>query len=215
MKQSLVRFATAVAVTAVTFAFAPGATAAHITYDLVNLPGDQNGWTLSGHVTTTGAIGSLAASDVTSWDFTLTKGATSYAAAGSTPSNISNILATPDALIVQNLPVTGLTLTRGVTSVSWTRLTPGFEYYSATQVSTLWQVFSPSYSVDAAGGWIIATAPPAGVPELDPATGSSALALVAGVLAMVEQRRRRATLVPKRHSLAVKKVLRRTFSTCN
>ncbi len=36
---------------------------------------------------------------------------------------------------------------------------------------------------------------PSGVPEIDPATGSSALSLVAGVLAMVEQRRRRAKLV--------------------
>ena len=33
------------------------------------------------------------------------------------------------------------------------------------------------------------------VPEIDPATGSSALSVVAGVLAMIEQRRRRATLV--------------------
>jgi len=33
------------------------------------------------------------------------------------------------------------------------------------------------------------------VPEIDPATGSGALSLVAGVLAMIEQRRRRATLV--------------------
>jgi len=32
-------------------------------------------------------------------------------------------------------------------------------------------------------------------PEIDPATGSSALSLVAGVLAMIEQRRRRAALV--------------------
>ena len=32
------------------------------------------------------------------------------------------------------------------------------------------------------------------VPEIDPATGGSALSLVAGVLAMIEQRRRRATL---------------------
>jgi hypothetical protein len=36
---------------------------------------------------------------------------------------------------------------------------------------------------------------PSGVPEIDPATGGSALSLVAGVLAMIEQRRRRATLV--------------------
>jgi len=33
------------------------------------------------------------------------------------------------------------------------------------------------------------------VPEIDPATGGSALSLVAGVLAMIEQRRRRATVV--------------------
>jgi hypothetical protein len=33
------------------------------------------------------------------------------------------------------------------------------------------------------------------VPEIDPATGGSALSLIAGVLAMIEQRRRRATLV--------------------
>jgi hypothetical protein len=33
------------------------------------------------------------------------------------------------------------------------------------------------------------------VPEIDPATGGSALSLVAGVLAMIEQRRRRAALV--------------------
>jgi len=32
------------------------------------------------------------------------------------------------------------------------------------------------------------------VPEIDPATGGGALSLVAGVLAMIEQRRRRATL---------------------
>ena len=38
------------------------------------------------------------------------------------------------------------------------------------------------------------TAASSAVPEIDPATGSSALSLVAGVLAMIEQRRRRATL---------------------
>jgi hypothetical protein len=35
----------------------------------------------------------------------------------------------------------------------------------------------------------------AAVPEIDPVTGGSALSLVAGVLAMIEQRRRRAALV--------------------
>jgi len=38
-------------------------------------------------------------------------------------------------------------------------------------------------------------AAPSAVPEIDPAMGGSALSLVAGVLAMIEQRRRRSTLV--------------------
>jgi len=47
--------------------------------------------------------------------------------------------------------------------------------------------FFPSRTAD---GWVVGTAS-APVPEIDPATGSSALSLVAGLLAMVEQRRRR------------------------
>jgi len=39
------------------------------------------------------------------------------------------------------------------------------------------------------------TAVNAAVPEIDPAMGSSALSLVAGVLAMVEQRRRKRAVV--------------------
>lgn len=42
---------------------------------------------------------------------------------------------------------------------------------------------------------VFASSSTSSVPEIDPATGSSALSLVAGVLAMIEQRRRRATLV--------------------
>ena len=42
---------------------------------------------------------------------------------------------------------------------------------------------------------IAGVGPVAPVPEIDPATGGSALSLVAGVLAMIEQRRRRAMLV--------------------
>ena len=41
----------------------------------------------------------------------------------------------------------------------------------------------------------VVTTDSAAVPEIDPAMGGSALSLVAGVLAMIEQRRRRAMLV--------------------
>jgi formylglycine-generating enzyme required for sulfatase activity len=44
-------------------------------------------------------------------------------------------------------------------------------------------------------GFRLASPVASGVPEIDPATGGSALSLVAGVLALIEQRRRRATLV--------------------
>jgi len=63
------------------------------------------------------------------------------------------------------------------------------------------QVFGPSsgypttFSPSNNGVWTIGTATPSAVPEIDPAMGGSALSLVAGVLAMIEQRRRRATLV--------------------
>jgi formylglycine-generating enzyme required for sulfatase activity len=52
----------------------------------------------------------------------------------------------------------------------------------------------PSYG-DNSIGFRLASPVASGVPEIDPATGGSALSLVAGVLAMIEQRRRRATLV--------------------
>jgi hypothetical protein len=41
----------------------------------------------------------------------------------------------------------------------------------------------------------LTTAGSGGVPEIDPATGSSAVSIIAAVLAMIEQRRRRATVL--------------------
>jgi hypothetical protein len=56
--------------------------------------------------------------------------------------------------------------------------------------------FSRSSSLGLYGMSPVLTVPDStSVPEIDIATGSSALSLVAGVLAMIEQRRRRATLV--------------------
>lgn len=51
------------------------------------------------------------------------------------------------------------------------------------------------HSSSFAGGEIRGFFVPSAVPEIDPTTGGSALSLVAGVLVMIEQRRRRATLV--------------------
>ena len=47
----------------------PEVGAASITYDVVNYPTLQNGYTVSGTITTNGATGtSLPGSDITSWD---------------------------------------------------------------------------------------------------------------------------------------------------
>ena len=51
----------------------------------------------------------------------------------------------------------------------------------------------PGSSGGVIGTWLVTSS--SAVPEIDPATGSSALSLVAGVLAMIEQRRRRAAIV--------------------
>jgi formylglycine-generating enzyme required for sulfatase activity len=55
--------------------------------------------------------------------------------------------------------------------------------------------FAPLYGNNSESGFRLASPVASAVPEIDPATGGSALSLVACVLAMIEQRRRRATLV--------------------
>ncbi len=50
--------------------------AASITYDLVDYPALQNGYDLSGTITTDGNTGVLSTSDLTSWVFNITQGPT-------------------------------------------------------------------------------------------------------------------------------------------
>ena len=60
---------------------------------------------------------------------------------------------------------------------------------------SFWEQQDLTFPLTTVDGWVIGTVSPSAVPEIDPATGSSALSLVAGVLAMIEQRRRRAAIV--------------------
>src|SRR5271157_3999787 len=50
--------------------------AGSMTYDIVNYPDLQNGWTLSGTITTDGTIGTIQASDITSWTWTIVEAGT-------------------------------------------------------------------------------------------------------------------------------------------
>jgi PEP-CTERM motif len=56
-----------------------------ITYDFVNYPADQSGWTLSGSITTDGHLGFIGSQDIISWNWTASNGAQSVSFDSSQP----------------------------------------------------------------------------------------------------------------------------------
>ena len=64
------------------------ASAGSITYDLVNYPAYQNGYTLSGFITTDGTTGTLEASDITAWTVTMSFSTTSETFSSDQPYSI-------------------------------------------------------------------------------------------------------------------------------
>ena len=81
------------------------ACAVTITYDLVNYPSDQNGWTLSGFITTDGTIGAITRADILSWSFTATGPYVASPIFGRSSDEGSNdgpvgVVATPQSLIL-------------------------------------------------------------------------------------------------------------------
>ena len=68
------------------------ASAGSITYNIVDMPADQNGFTVSGTITTDGVIGNLANSDITSWSVTISQGGTFETFISSNGGAIVNIL---------------------------------------------------------------------------------------------------------------------------
>jgi hypothetical protein len=72
------------------------AEAGEITYAIQNYPADQQGATLSGTITTDGVIGTLAATDILSWSWTITP-------AGGTPSTVTSSDAGAEAFSVGSI----------------------------------------------------------------------------------------------------------------
>jgi hypothetical protein len=176
---------------------------AEIVYNVTNYALGQNGWTVNGTITVSGVGTFTNASAITAWDVTLSK-----PAAGSY--QFTNALAGHDAIYMSGSTLTATTgkldlastgfsgFQFGDTSqnidnmLSWIKV---FSFDYAGKINGSFVFNSPTYSPDNNGVLTIGTATPSAVPEIDPAMGSSALSLVAGVLAMIEQRRRRAMLV--------------------
>jgi len=178
---------------------------AGIIYTMTNASGLQNVWALSGTITVSGTGTDLGSADITSWAYTVTDGSASHTYSSSDQSAqvvVRGLLATPTQLIVKyasnNVFQTNvLDLFSGVQELAWNTGGSGNPQNAKYLASGFWNNSSrnlafPSTTAD---GWVIGTVSSSPVPEIDPAMGGSALSLVAGVLAMIEQRRRRATLV--------------------
>ena len=177
---------------------------AGITYNVTNDTAHQNGWSLNGTITVSGTGTFSSESAITAWNITASNGGTSrqYISTFGTASALAagSIIATASELRLGNgSRIQFFMDTLQQSQLRWTN--NGFQsVYKASWANVdMWLSSgnnSTIYSPSSGGVWTLGSGgTPSAVPEIDPATGSSALSLVAGVLAMIEQRRRRAPLV--------------------
>ncbi len=72
----------------------PAVLAGSTTYKIQNYPDLQNGWTVSGTITTDGFIGGINQNDIKSWTWTMTSGATTYTAKSTDPGALTYLSGT-------------------------------------------------------------------------------------------------------------------------
>ena len=180
---------------------------AGIVYTMSNEPDVQNGWALSGTITVSRTGNDLTRDDITGWAYTVSKERDSYTYSSTdlgSSSQTTKLLATDTQLILpyaeqfsffgSNL---GFRTQFGATTLTWESNFGGntygaSDYYNGNNLS-FWSTNNFPFATNEGLviGTVSSSASSSAVPEIDPATGASALSLVAGVLAMVEQRRRR------------------------
>jgi len=173
---------------------------AGIFYAVTNALSVQSGYSLSGYieVAATGNLRSLSSWNVTASlgnnpTFTLNSAASGdFYLAG----NGAALYATDSALYVPATaymriedPNAGVVWAKDYVFGSGSPFSLYSGFLNVRPYTEFWN--SETFPVSDSNGWKIGTVMAAPVPEIDPATGASALSLVAGVLAMVEQRRRR------------------------
>jgi len=196
-----------IAVGLVLGAIGSSATEAGMVYSISNsITGSsaQNGWTIAGTIELkdSTAFGAITGSDIKSWQWTASKPNTTSVSAnladGSTylfTYPAGNIKATATGLYFKN----GVDVSLGLNGNSgaglgWGNNPVGNVYVSLFSVQDAGenQLFALSPSglpLDATYGYQFATPRASGVPEIDPAGLGSVLALVVGVLGLVERRR--------------------------
>lgn len=87
----------------------PAVLAGSTTYNILNYPDLQNGWTLTGTITTDCFIGDINQNDIKSWTWTITSGATTYTANSTDPGASTTlegieIQETPTEILIQLSP---------------------------------------------------------------------------------------------------------------
>jgi hypothetical protein len=181
---------------------APTVLADNITYNWNNYTAGQSGWIISGSMTVS-QLGTITQDKILSFSWTATSGTTSFGGSGdytrtsliTSGTGTAYLDATLTSLNVPDAMLFAVNSNPYVGDITWRNNVSGSSEYMAVQSST-GPIFRPTtYSPMEGSAWTIGTnaAPPApsSVPEIDPATGGSALSLVGGALAMIEQRRRR------------------------
>jgi hypothetical protein len=156
--------------------------AASITYNIVNYPTLQNGFTVSGTITTNGATGTLLpARDITSWDITIS-GITGITFTPEDSVNFSSSFdATPTTLDVATLSDKISFQSLSGAGISWDHAAlQSVNYQAQLQLAVLWSANLPSTD-----------SPIATVPEPSSAVLAS-IGAVAAFLAYGWSRHRRA-----------------------
>ena len=166
--------------------------AATIRYDVTNATSAQSGYSLSGYfeVSGTGTISSLSSFSLTA---TKAENPTLTFVSGNGGVVVSGLIATDSALYVPDGST--LQITETGKFIDWANNYSGNSYYhggSGFGGNKFWN--SGSYPNIGVNGWQIgsAQAAPSSVPEIDPNSLGSVLALVLGSLGLLERRRLKA-----------------------
>lgn len=196
MKLKVVRFLPVVAMMALA-AYQASSAHAEMMYSILNSQSDQGGYTVSGKIGVADgtSFGTLLASNVRSWSFSVTNGTDTYAASSTDPGAFGDFASYvgvsmhEDGIYLANSGYTFSLKGTGDRSLSW--LNGSFKSFKAneTPLSAYMFVAYPVFSTDATYGWQIASPIPSPVPEIDPAGLGSVLALVGGALGLVERKR--------------------------
>ena len=165
--------------------------AATIRYDVTNATSVQDGYSLSGYFEVSGT-GTISDYSLLSFNLTATKedDPTLTLVSGIGGVVVSGLIATDSALYVPDGST--LQITQTGTYIDWANNYLGSSFYrggSGFGLNTAWD--SGSYPNTDVNGWRIGSAQ-AAVPEIDPNSLGSVLALVLGSLGLLERRRLKA-----------------------